>query len=254
MAAKKVYFKNSKGQRLVGIFHSQEKSNPAAVVMASGLGGDKDENGLFARVAEALAKEGYAILRFDYAGTGESEGRSEEATRKTEAEDLKAAISFMKKETKFQKLILIGLSMGAAVSTLSYSTQVNTMIFYSPAVIFSPLRTRYSKDPKVMKELKEKGFISRQRSWGKFRIGKALLDESENLGVQQIAKKVACPILIIHGSEDDVIRIERAYKTRKLFSDAELKIIEGADHNFTKKQHEKELIKLTLAWLRKHLK
>ncbi|MBI5228726.1 prolyl oligopeptidase family serine peptidase [Candidatus Micrarchaeota archaeon] len=64
-----------------------------------------------------------------------------------------------------------------------------------------------------------------------------------------------CPLLIIHGTNDELIPIEHA---RKLFEVAnepkELVEIKGADHNFSDEMHEKERQSRIIKWFEKWLK
>ena len=67
------------------------------------------------------------------------------------------------------------------------------------------------------------------------------------------AIKDAPPILIIHGSEDELVPVEHAYmlyenaKKRK-----ELEIIEGANHTFSQAKDLDKIIKLSLKWFKKY--
>ncbi len=60
-------------------------------------------------------------------------------------------------------------------------------------------------------------------------------------------------ILILRGSKDEVVGIGKDKEAVKLLN-AEYKIIEKGDHNFTDKNSEKKLIKLTVGWFNRVLK
>jgi pimeloyl-ACP methyl ester carboxylesterase len=47
---------------------------------------------------------------------------------------------------------------------------------------------------------------------------------------QALLERIKCPTLIIHGSEDQIIRVEAAHNLNVSIPNAELKIIEGAGH------------------------
>src|SRR6185369_9519826 len=85
-----VEFKNRRGQRLCGILHRPDDDPKAAAILCHGMGSNK-ESEKFILLGRELASRGALALRFDLAGSGESEGRFEEVTYSGEAEDIAAA-------------------------------------------------------------------------------------------------------------------------------------------------------------------
>lgn len=83
--------------------------------------------------------------------------------------------------------------------------------------------------------------------------GKKLFKEFETLDIRPFMKFVKIPTLILRGSQDEVVGLNDDKEATKLLN-ADYKIIEKGDHNFLDKNSEKELIKLTIEWLEKHLK
>jgi alpha/beta superfamily hydrolase len=125
---KKIWFRNSRGQRLCGILHEAGKEK--AIVMAHGFAADKDEEGIFVRTAEAMCKEGFSVLRFDFAGSGESEGEFSEMTLSSEAEDLKSAFEFMKSHG-YRRIGLVAASFGGAVAMIAHP-DAEAVVLWNP--------------------------------------------------------------------------------------------------------------------------
>jgi hypothetical protein len=65
------------------------------------------------RIARAFQERGYAVLRFNFRGTGGSEGEYDDA--RGEQDDLRAAIKFIVERYKGARLWVAGFSFGAAV-------------------------------------------------------------------------------------------------------------------------------------------
>ena len=62
------------------------------------------------------------------------------------------------------------------------------------------------------------------------------------------------PTIIIHGSEDEVVPVDHAYKLYdSINAPRELHIIEGADHSLTNFSHRNEAINLITQWMLKYL-
>ncbi len=97
MLLEKVKFQNKKGQKLVGALHEPKQKTDKIVIILNTFKGDKDYQPIIKKCADFLAMNKIAVLRFDFAGTGESEGDYKNTTISSEVHDLNAAIDFVKK-------------------------------------------------------------------------------------------------------------------------------------------------------------
>jgi uncharacterized protein len=112
------------GQRLWGMLHLPlEVTQPVpTVLMLHGFTGQRLEpHRLFLLLSRQFAEAGIASMRFDFRGSGESEGTFDQMTVAREVEDVVAAYHFLKSrpEVDGSRLGLMGLSMGGMVSALS---------------------------------------------------------------------------------------------------------------------------------------
>jgi len=111
----------SEGLKLVGVLHLPDGHGtrdplPAFLVL-HGFGSNKDSGGSIA-TARMLAGFGYAALRFDMRGCGESDGTRGRVICLEQVEDTKSALSFLatRGEIDGQRIAVIGASFGAAVA------------------------------------------------------------------------------------------------------------------------------------------
>jgi len=253
MNEEKVRFKNSRDQELVGILHSPDAENPPGVVMAHGLGGDKDEHGLFTSIASNLCEHGYSVLRFDFTECGESEGESKEITRKKESKDLRKAVEYLKeRDVDEDKVGVIALSLGTAASVIEYNSDVKTMVLMSSALVGNVVKERYRDNKEYMEELREKGHFTKPTKLGEIQISKELFYEDDHIDYKKKAEEIDAPILMIHGTEDTVVPLEYAEEANNYFKNSELELIEDTGHNYQGKY--KEVQKKILKWLNQHLK
>ncbi len=128
---KKVEFKNKKGQTLVGILHEPNEKTDRVIIIAHTFTGDKDYQPIIEAASEFLSMNKFAVLRFDFAGAGDSEGDYKDATIASEAGDLKSAIDFVE-SLGYKKIGIIGFSMGATVSIVAYNPKIRTLVLWSP--------------------------------------------------------------------------------------------------------------------------
>ncbi|HEY7673657.1 MAG TPA: alpha/beta fold hydrolase [Burkholderiales bacterium] len=111
----------SDGLKLTGILHlpgerpSEERR--AAFVVLHGFGSNKDSGGGTA-VAKMLAGLGYAALRFDFRGCGESEGERGRVICMEQVRDTRNALAFLaaRPEIDPRRIGVVGQSFGAAVA------------------------------------------------------------------------------------------------------------------------------------------
>jgi len=112
---------DSDGLRLVGILHLPDSRRPgarlAAFLVLHGFGSNKDAGGGTA-VARMLAGLGYAALRFDFRGCGESDGERGRVICKEQVRDTRNALSFLatREEIDSKRIGVVGQSFGAAVA------------------------------------------------------------------------------------------------------------------------------------------
>lgn len=103
----------------------KESGKHTAVILIAGSGpNDRDET-IFAHkpfwvLADHLTRQGIAVLRYDKRGVGESEGEYFIATTKDFAEDVEAAISYLKtrQEIDTMNIGLIGHSEGGIIAPM----------------------------------------------------------------------------------------------------------------------------------------
>lgn len=118
----------------------KEGRHPAAILITGSGPQNRDENILgfkiFKIIAEHLSANGIAVLRYDDRGVGESTGKSvDESTSEEFAEDVSAAIDFLKKrkDINAEQIGLIGHSEGGIVAPLTASKRKDVAFIVSVA-------------------------------------------------------------------------------------------------------------------------
>jgi dienelactone hydrolase len=120
-----VQFRNQKGQWLRGMMHraagtTGRRLGPG-VIFFHGFTGDRMESHwIFVKCARALAQAGIASLRFDFYGSGESDGDFREVTLRGEISDARVAVEFFRRQKGIdpQRVGLLGISLGGRLRRL----------------------------------------------------------------------------------------------------------------------------------------
>lgn len=122
----------SRGLRLHAIVRG-ERGWPAAVMADPFAEEKKCAHRVMAETAEALAGAGVAVLRFDYGGTGDSEGEFQDQTLVGWEQDLVAACEWARRELAPSALALVGVRLGAVLAARAASLlRPNVLVLIAP--------------------------------------------------------------------------------------------------------------------------
>jgi len=255
---KPVTFKN-RGQQLVGILHLPDKLKTAAkspgIAMFHGFTGNKSEAyRFFIHVARALCDSGFVVLRFDFRGSGDSDGEFEDMTVPGEVSDAEEALTFFTRQRVVDKerIGVLGLSMGGRVAAIlaSRDSRVKFVILYSAAL--SPLRRRFLSDidRESLEKLNSGEAIRLRNGWY---LKKPFFDSLDEPVPLDVTGRLKVPVLLVHSDMDQVVPIDdsrKGYETVKnLNAKNEFYVVKGGDHVFSERKHAREVIEKTLEWL-----
>ncbi|QUS58837.1 alpha/beta hydrolase [Pseudovibrio brasiliensis] len=112
-------------QKIIGTLAGSTSVGAPLLILLHGFHGSRDEleitgtsEGLFARMARVLAEVGYATLRVDFRGSGDSDGAWEDNTFESQTKDAIAVVDWVRaqRNLSFSKLILVGWSQGGYIA------------------------------------------------------------------------------------------------------------------------------------------
>ncbi len=129
------------GRPLLGFYHAPaDPSTPRAlaVVLCNPIGFESmSMHRTYRHLAERLSAQGIAALRFDYDGTGDSSGRSEDSGRvRAWLGSIKAALQEVRSRSGADKVALFGARFGGTLATLAAteSGDVDALVVWAPVV------------------------------------------------------------------------------------------------------------------------
>jgi putative redox protein len=239
---------NRRGQRLCGIAHRPERSPKAAAILCHGMGSSK-ESEKFILLGRDLSARGVLTLRFDFACSGESEGKFEEVTYSGEAEDIAAAYEVVAKNG-VEKIAVVGSSMGGTAALLFAAGGPPLAAL---ATIAAPVHPEKFADRFLTEqqrhEWRETGFII----YNGMRLNATLLEDVERIDVAAAARKIFAPALVLHGDRDATVPVDEGRELYDaLAGPKRLVTLEGADHRLTG-AHLQKAVDETSEWLSEYL-
>jgi len=249
-------FPNPAGKTLRGMLHlpSAVLEQPApGVVFFHGFTGDRMESHwMFVKCSRALAQAGVASLRFDFYGSGESDGEFREMTLSREIADGRGAVTILRGQTGIdpERVGLLGLSMGGAVAaTLAPSVQAKAVVLWSALAHTARLRDLIKQSVrKIPGKPAAMEYDARE-------INPRFIEDALKVEPIRHLARYKGPTLIIHPEKDEVVPASHA---RDFFQAAgaeakEVAIIAGADHVYTSFPWEQEVIARSVEWFGRHL-
>jgi uncharacterized protein len=237
MSKTKILFNNSKGQKLVGDFYKPDLEDYPIVIFVHGYTSDKStKKGKC--LGELLPKQGMGVFVIDLSGRGESEGTFEDTTITQYIDDVKCAIDTM---TKYSENIgLMGSSLGGLVSLqeVSKDPRINALLLFSPVSVFPHKSKRPEFSQEGLKDWKEIGFTFVESGrFGKLKLNYNYYEDGLKYGNYNIYKEINIPVFIIHGDADNSVLIEETKELLNYLKDAELFVLEGANHHYSDEVH-----------------
>lgn len=223
--------------------------NPSAtklIILVHGFTGDwRGPNNIFITLSQELQQEGYAVLRFSFLGVSPSEGEYVKMTVESQTNELQRVISYAL-TLGYEKIGILGESMGGTVVTSAYHKQLATVVYWYPVFNFFQCSFSDFYKPDAQEELKENGFVLVDG----YKVGKKFIDQIPIIDVYNNIKKITSPVLFLHGDSDTDVPLVQSEKAFEIaHSPKEIHLIKGANHCF-EHEHEK-VIKLTVSFIKR---
>ncbi|WP_431244071.1 alpha/beta hydrolase [Flavobacterium sp. P21] len=228
------------------------KRCPVALIISGSGPTDRDgnnpkmKNNSLKMLAEALAKNGIASLRYDKRGIGESKASAlTESTLVFEnyTEDAKSWINFLKQDKRFSQLTVIGHSEGSLIGMIA-GAKANKFISIAGAGESADKLLKEQISSKSNKQIEEMTFpiIDSLKAGNKVNKVDPLLNSLFRPSIQPYLiswfkydpqteiKKLTVPVLILQGSSDLQVSITDAENLSKANTNSELVIIDKMNH------------------------
>ena len=230
------------GPRLA--FRSREGGEPTLLFLP---GYASDMDGAKAVAIDAFAeRRGLSMLRFDYSGTGSSEGRFEDGTLERWIDEA----TLMLDELARGPAIAIGSSMGGWVAlhlALRRPERIAALVGIAAAPDFTDwgypdrLKERLAAGETLRREFPDGGAqVTTSGFW--------LSGQASRLLDREIA--IDCPVRLVHGDSDEDVPLEIVFrlKDRLRSGDVQVAVIKSGGHRLSE-PHEIEAILRSIASL-----
>lgn len=217
-----LFFGNSSGVSLFGVLHHSQERPATGAVFCNPLGEEKQTcYRPFVAFSRRLARAGVPSLRFDCLGSGDSEGEASEATIATQISDLRDAVGLATSRLGIEKVVLIGLRLGASVAALTAEEdeRVCALALLSPIVdgakYWSELLrkqqfaaimigARARKKAEMLDELDKTGLIEIEAQM----LSADMVDQLSGIDLASVPSRFRGPVLVTGLADDETGQAE----------------------------------------------
>jgi uncharacterized OsmC-like protein/pimeloyl-ACP methyl ester carboxylesterase len=161
------------------------------------------------RIARALASVGIGVLRFDFAGLGESEGAFASTSFSGNVRDLIAATQAMA-AAEMTPGLLVGHSLGGAAVLAAAGDLPSVKAVVTLAAPFDVANVLHQFDPQALEAIAAQGEADVRLAGRPFRVGQGFIDD---LRLHDQGARIAAlhrPLLVMHGPLDETVGVDNA--------------------------------------------
>ena len=215
------------------------------VILLHGFTSSKDRPHTI-RTAAAMREAGFATLRMDLYGHGESGGEFRRHTLFHWISNTMAAVRWAR-EQGFDELVLSGHSQGGLVAALvagMEADRIHGLILRAPAFMIpqgardgNMLGQHFDPDhiPDVIDTIKG------------LELDGDYLRVAQMIHVEDAVDRFKGPVLILHGDQDDTVPLKDSQKVSKRYEHCDLIVMPGETHHFDR--HPDRMENIIRGWL-----
>ena len=235
---------NSQGNLLGGMMHIPEgiSSSVPFVILFHGFQDDRNEiNFVHTELSRRLCQAGIGSVRFDFLGSGESDGTFSDITVSKEIQngidilDYVLGLDFVDK----RRVALHGLSLGGCVASMVAGLRkedVRALSLWCPALDLVYNLQKKNLCGMDVSDIEEKGYADVEG----LTLSLDFYKDCLSLDPYQVASQYTGPVNLVHGDQDITASPQVSYHLKEIYQDrAQLTIVKGAEHRFLSMEYRK---------------
>lgn len=203
-------------------------------------------------ISRALTQKGFAVLRFDFTGLGQSEGDFAETGFTTNLSDLEAAADYLKAHHQAPKL-LVGHSLGGT-AVIHASAKMDSI--EAVVTIGAPFEASHVTHLFADKEtdIMAKGRAEVNIGGRSFEIGKEFIEDLKKHTTASLLPDLRKALLVMHSPQDKIVEVKNAADIYHAAHHPKSFVsLDGADHLLSKENDGAYVAEVIGAWSSRYL-
>jgi putative redox protein len=249
--SEKITFANAAGEHLAARLDRPAGAPRAYALFAHCFTCSKDVVAA-ARISQALAERGFAVLRFDFTGLGASEGEFANSNFSSNIADLVAAADFLRQHDQAPKL-LIGHSLGGAAVLAAAGRVPEAVAVATIGAPFDPGHVTHLMTA-ARPEIEARGEAEVVLGGRPFRVKRQFLDDIAGHRLGAHIAKLKKALIVFHAPRDQTVGIENA---AHIFTAARhpksFVSLDDADHLLSRRADAVYVAEVLAAWAERYL-
>jgi dipeptidyl aminopeptidase/acylaminoacyl peptidase len=249
----------NEGQQMVGQLHRPGAGagpHPAVLFLHGYTGNKQEPHRLFVQTARRLAANGVVALRFDFRGSGDSEGEFVETTLSGQCSDARAALAWLRErpEVDASRVGLVGMSLGGLIAAylLGEDPALRAAVLWNPVGDGAATVQRKASAPGTRPHPSGEGIDL--QGW---EVSPVFVEELVASRPFETLALTKAKVLLIHGEEDVSVPVEDSRAYERALADAggevKLHLVPGAGHTFDRVEWVNEVVQSTTDWFTRSL-
>jgi putative redox protein len=252
MSSQRITFSNQEGYQLAAYLEKPADGRAKAYALFAHCFTCNKNLKAVVNITRALTQAGFAVMRFDFTGLGESEGDFADTNFSSNIEDLVAAAHFM--EQNYQKpQLLIGHSLGGTAVLIAAQRLRSVRAIVTLGAPAEPEHVTRLFNNNIEK-IHEEGKAEVSLSGRPFTIKKQFLEDLEEAHQTHSFKKINRPILIMHSPADQTVSVDNAKQIyEQVLHPKSFISLDQADHLLSQKEDSQYAGNLIASWVSRYI-
>lgn len=204
------------------------------------------------RIADTLLAAGIAVVRFDFAGLGGSEGDFADSTFTSDCINLVRVAGAVSEYLRPPDL-LIGHSLGGAAVLAAASRVRSVRAVATIAAPYEPQHVTHLFDD-ALEQIRSEGSAEVKLGPRTMTVGRDLVDDLASVDQSAAIAELSVPLLVVHSPDDETVDIHNA---QAIYREADMPksfiALDGADHLLLRRGHAARAAAMVAVWAEKYL-
>lgn len=252
MKSLNVSFMNSRNEKLAAKLDLPEDEQPIAFALFAHCFTCTKNIKAAVNIAAALNREKIAVLRFDFAGLGQSEGDFADTNFSTNVADLVSAADFLRDEYQAPQ-IMVGHSLGGAAVLQAAGEIPSLRAVVTLAAPYDPAHLTHLFEM-TRAQIEQQGSAEVKLAGRSFTIKKQFLEDLEMQQLGSHIKALKPALLVMHSPRDTTVGIDNAAQIYQAAKHPKSFIsLDDADHLLLKEEDSLYVGMMISSWSRRYI-